>query len=107
MLPAKEFDFRWTFGNPGGHYQSTSRLKDLSIFEEQLDSDSAFQTLGFRDPSDGDEGGFLMTDEALLQNLEREPFFQLHSRGTEDRPDRSCRPSLLPDNFAEVALSNS
>ena len=52
------------------------------IFEQLLDSDLAFQTLCFCDPSDGYVGGFRMIDEALLQNLEREPLFQLHSRGT-------------------------
>ena len=48
-----------------------------------------------------------MTDEALLQNLEREPFFQLHSRGTENGSNRPCRPALLPDDLTKVALSNS
>ena len=48
-----------------------------------------------------------MTDEALLQNLEREPLFQLHSRGAQNGPDRSCRSTLFPDDFTEVALSNS
>src|SRR2546430_9380926 len=77
------------------------------IFEQLLDSDLAFQTLCFCDPSDGYEGGFRLTDEALLQNLEREPLFQLHSRGTQNGPDRPCRSALFPDDFAEVALSNS
>ena len=48
-----------------------------------------------------------MTDEALLQNLEREPLFQLHSSGTKNGSDRPCRPALFADDFAEVALSNS
>ena len=48
-----------------------------------------------------------MADEALLQNLERKPLLQLHSRGTQNCSDRSCRPALLPDDFAEVGLSNS
>jgi hypothetical protein len=52
------------------------------IFEQLLDSDLAFQTLCFGNPSDGYVGGFRMIDEALLQNLEREPLFQLHSCGT-------------------------
>ena len=29
----------------------------------------------------------MMADEALLQNLKREPFLQLHSRCTEDSSD--------------------
>src|SRR5436309_10338125 len=37
--------------------------------------------------SDGNEGGFVMADEALLQNLKREPFLQLHSPCTEDSSD--------------------
>ena len=48
-----------------------------------------------------------MTDEALLQDLERKPLFQFHSRGAEDGPDGSCRSALLSDYFAEVALSHS
>ena len=48
-----------------------------------------------------------MADEALLQNLEREPLFQLHSRGTQNGANRSCRSALFPDDFAEVALSDS
>ena len=48
-----------------------------------------------------------MTDEALLQNFEREPLFQLHSSGTKNGSDRPCRPALFADDFAEVALSNS
>ncbi len=48
-----------------------------------------------------------MTDGALLQYLERKPFFQLHSCGAEDGSDRSCRSALLSDYFAEVALSHS
>src|SRR6266571_2834432 len=37
--------------------------------------------------SEGNEGGFVMADEALLQNLKREPFLQLHSPCTEDSSD--------------------
>src|SRR5438034_2940672 len=37
--------------------------------------------------SDGNEGGFVIADEALLQNLKREPFLQLHSPCTEDSSD--------------------
>ena len=48
-----------------------------------------------------------MADVALLQNLEREPLFQLHSCGTENGSNRPCRSALLPDDFTEVALSNS
>ena len=83
-----------------------SGAENCIIFEQLLDSDLAFQTLCFCDPSDGYEGGFRLTDEALLQNLEREPLFQLHSRGTQNGPDRPCRSALFPDDFSEVALSN-
>ena len=48
-----------------------------------------------------------MTDVALLQNLECEPLFQLHSGGTKYGSNRSCRSALFPDDFTEVALSNS
>src|SRR3989442_1415059 len=37
--------------------------------------------------SDGNEGGFVVAHEALLQNLKREPSLQLHSRCTEDSSD--------------------
>ena len=45
--------------------------------------------------------------QLLLQNLKREPFFQLLSRCTEDSSDGSRCSPLLPDYLAEVALSNS
>ena len=84
-----------------------SGLEDRIIFEQLLDSNLAFQTLCFCDPSDGYKGGFQLTDETLLQNLEREPLLQLHSCGTQNGPYGSCRSTLFPNNFSEVALSNS
>ena len=46
-------------------------------------------------------------DEPLLQNLEREPFLQLLSGGTEDCSDGSSGSPFPPDHLADVALSNS
>jgi len=39
--------------------------------------------------------------EALLENLKREPFFQLHSCCTDDGSDRARCSPLLPDYLAE------
>src|SRR5262245_13111003 len=108
MLPAKKLDFCFTFGTllcRKYHLQST--LEDVILFEHLLDSDFTFQALGFSDPSDGYIGGVRMADGALLQNFQRKALFQLHSGGTENRSNRSCRSALLPDDFTEVALSNS
>ena len=107
MLAAKPFNFRFAFRALAGNGHLPARLKDRVFLEQLLDPDFTAQTLGFSDPSDGYIGGFRMTDEALLQNLEREPFFQLHSRSTQNGSDRSCGSPLLSDDFTEVALSNS
>ena len=67
MLPSKELNFRFILSSPGRvrrQYQPASGFEDALMVELQLDSYSAFQTLGFRDPSDGNEGRFRMTDEA-------------------------------------------
>jgi hypothetical protein len=86
VLPAEEFDFRFAFAG-SGQYDPAPGFEEPIVFERQFNPYCAFQPLGFRDPSDRNEGGFRMTDEALLQNLERKPLFQLHSRGAEDGPD--------------------
>lgn len=70
MLPAKELDFRVALGFAGrGQCQAPSRLEDCILFEQQLNSYLAFQTLGFRNPGDGNIGGFRMTDEATPKSL--------------------------------------
>jgi hypothetical protein len=38
-------------------------------------------------PVNEPDGGFMMADETLLQNLKREPFLQLHSGCAEDISD--------------------
>jgi hypothetical protein len=106
MLAAKPFDFRFAFRVPAGHGDLPARLKDLVFLEQLLDSDFTAQALSFSDPRYGYIGGFRMIDEALLQNLEREPFFKLHSRSTQNGSDRSCGSPLLSDHFTEVSLSN-
>ena len=45
-----------------------------------------------------------MRYEALLQNLERESFFELHPCGAKNRSDRARCSTLLPDNFSKVSL---
>ena len=83
MLPAKLINFRLAFrGFAAGQNHMLSGLEYRIVFEQLLDSDLAFQTLCFCDPSDGYIGGVQLTDETLFQDLEREPLFQLHSRGT-------------------------
>ena len=67
MLGSKKFNFRVVLGSSGHgglQSQTPSRLEDRLIVEDQLDSNGAFQTLGFRDPSNGNEGRFQLTDEA-------------------------------------------
>jgi len=108
VLSAETMDLSFTLRDVGtGQNHPLSGAEYRIIFEQLLDSDLAFQTLCFCDPSDGYVGGFRLIDEALLQNLEREPLFQLHSRGTQNGPDRPGRSALFPDDFTEVALSNS
>jgi hypothetical protein len=89
------------------HQYFPAGLEHGVFFEQQLDSDFTFKSLRFGDPRDGNIGGFRLTDEALLQDLERKPLFQFHSRGAENGSDRSCRTTLFPDDFPEVGLSNS
>ena len=120
MLPAKKLDLDiapfpggilvlgaaarpLAFANP----DNPARFKDSVLFKQLLDPDFAFESLGFGNPRDGYVRGFRLIDETLLQNLQREPLFQLHSGGAENGSDRPCRPALLPDDFTEVALSNS
>jgi hypothetical protein len=84
-----------------------ARLEDAVFLEQLLDPDFTFKALGFRYPRDGYIGGFRLTDEALLQDLEREPFLQLHPCRAENGSDRPCCSALFSDDFTEVALSNS
>jgi hypothetical protein len=103
VLTPKELDLSLELQYP----HALTWLEDAVLFEQLLDSDLTFKSLSFRDPRDGYIGGFRLTDEALLQDLEREPFFQLHSCCAENGSDRSCCSALLPDDFTEVGLSNS
>src|SRR5262249_16450908 len=81
MLPAKELDLCLTLGTPLGskQYHPPPFFKESVVLEQLLDSNFALQSLGFCDPSDGYVGGFRLTDEALLQDLQRKPFFQFHA----------------------------
>src|SRR5437870_12520238 len=99
VLPAKIIDFRSTFCDLGARKNdANSGTENRVIFEQLLDSDLAFQTLCFCDPSDGYVGGFRLTDEALLQNLERKLFFELHSLGTHNGTNRPCCSTFFSDN---------
>ena len=67
MLGSKKFNFRLepvSSSCDARQSETPSRLKDRLVVEEQLDSNGAFQTLRFRDPSDGNEGRFPLNDEA-------------------------------------------
>jgi hypothetical protein len=109
VLPAKKLNLPFVLGEcTGKEFDLTSGLKNPIVFEHLLDSDLAFQSLGFDDPGDRYVGRFLMLmNEALLQNLKCEPLFQLHARGAENSTDWSCRSTLLAYDFSEVALGNS
>src|SRR5215470_3059920 len=98
MLSAKKIDFCFMsgcFAVPQDHAPACT--ENRIIFEQLLDSDLAFQTLCFGDPSDGYVGGFRSTDEALLQNLERKPLLELHSSGTQYSSYGPCRSALFSD----------
>jgi len=59
MLPSKNLDFRLACGSRGGRkYDRAPGFEHAIVFEQLLDSDFAFQTLGFGDPSDGNVGDF-------------------------------------------------
>jgi hypothetical protein len=103
---AKPFDFRFAFRALAGNGHLPARLKDRVFLEQLLDPDFTTQALSLSDPRYGYIRGFRMADEALLQNLEREPFFKLHSRSTQNGSDRSCGSPLLSNHFTEVSLSN-
>jgi len=63
VLPTEILDFRFAF--PGsGQYDAIAGLEESIIFERQVDSYRAIQTLGFRDASDRNEGVFRLSDEA-------------------------------------------
>jgi hypothetical protein len=88
MLLSKELNFRLSPGNRAfEQHHAAAGLENRVVFEHLLDSYRAFQTLGFCDPTDGYVGGILTIDEALLQNLECKPFFQLHSCSAENSTD--------------------
>jgi len=83
MLPAKKLDLGLTLNGFGSRQNDAPAGTEYRvIYEQLLDPDLAFQALSFGDPGNGFVGGFRLTDEALLQNFEREPLFKLHSRGT-------------------------
>jgi hypothetical protein len=103
MLPPEQFNLRLFFPEQ----DPAARLEGGVFLEQLLDSDLPFEALGSGDPRDGYIGGFRLTDEALLQDLEREPLFQLHSGRAENGSDRSGCSTLLTDDFTQVALSNS
>ena len=102
MLVPEPFDFRLRLSDK----DALAFPEGCILLQQLLESDLTFKALRFGDPRDGYVGGF-RADEALLQNLEREPFFKLHSRSTEDRPNRPGRTPLLTDNFAEIVLRHS
>ena len=86
VLPAEKFDFRLSLVR-FHQYDLASGFEEPIVFKRQLNPYGAIQPLGFRDPSDRNKGSFRVADEALLQDLQRKPLFQLHSCGTEDGPD--------------------
>jgi hypothetical protein len=106
MLAAKRFDLRLALRALTGHDDFPSGRENLVFFEQLLDSDFTAEALSLRDPRYGYVRGFWITDEALLQNLEREPLFQFHSGGTQNRSDRTCGSSLLSNDLSEIGLSN-
>ena len=67
MLPSKELHFRFATGVSGRspcQYETASGFEDPFVVEDQLDPYGAFQTLGFRDPGNGNESRILLADEA-------------------------------------------
>ena len=87
---------------------ATPGFEDRIVFKRLLDSDFAFQTLGFRDPSDGNVRRLpneLMKRYSRISSVNR--FFSFIPAALRMvRIDLAVLP-LLPDDFAEVALSNS
>jgi hypothetical protein len=103
VLPAEEFNFKFPLALCTGNQQLTTRGKIPVIIKEEFNPNQAGQPLSLGNAGDGKKRLFV-ADETLLQNFEREPFFKLHTGGTQDRSDRPSRPALFSDDFPKVIL---
>jgi len=58
MLPAKPLNLRFVFDPADRNDNRTTGFEDSVLFEQLLDSDLSSKSLRFRDPRDGNIGGF-------------------------------------------------
>jgi hypothetical protein len=77
---------------------SADSAESIGKVGEYLSRDFSLDTPGPGNPRDGDE---LIQ---LLKNLQYEAFVQLHACRPQQRPNRSCGTSLLPNHFAQIGL---